>query len=92
MHRFTGREARDDAPSAQHLKLEIYRRSPTTDRVRSSAPFLIDEFCDLEEPPNELGDEGARTPDLPDANRTLYQLSYIPARADFFRWWRENPT
>jgi hypothetical protein len=30
-----------------------------------------------------FGDEGARTPDLPDANRTLYQLSYVPARGDF---------
>lgn len=26
----------------------------------------------------KIGDEGDRTPDLPDANRTLSQLSYIP--------------
>ena len=34
-------------------------------------------------PAGSFGDEGARTPDLPDANRTLYQLSYVPARGDF---------
>ena len=41
--------------------------------------------------PDDIGDEGTRTPDILLAKQALYQLSYIPKRGSFFGSARDSP-
>jgi hypothetical protein len=65
-----------DVPFFRSTMSSANLRKSATREVAGRPPCLTSSAA-------SFGDEGARTPDLPDANRTLYQLSYVPARGDF---------